>query len=65
MTITFNEAIELKSMKNDKPDKWILSNESIGWKKSKGSGIWDSNTTWITINTAVDPLNLGLNATRL
>ena len=64
MNITFNEAIEISGMKNEKPDTFILSNTSIGWKASKGSGSWTANDVTMKLMTRVDPVDLGLNATR-
>jgi len=63
MNITFNEAIEISGMKNEKPDTFILSNASIGWKASKGSGSWTPNDVTMKLMTRVDPEDLGLNAT--
>ena len=51
VNITFNEAIELTSMKDEKPDKFILSNSSVGWKASKGKGTWTPNDVTIRMAT--------------
>lgn len=64
LNVTFNEAIELVSMKDDIPDQFILSNLSIGWKASKGLGGWSANEFYFRMMTRVDPDDLGLNATR-